>query len=1042
MRFRFLSIAVAVSAAASGQQLLPPTTLLDACQGAYYVSTVGVNGYSPYHSVLMAGSNLPQGLIFEDNPDFGPQIRGIPQAFGQFSFTVQVTDSSPAPMTETRQYSLLVHDGGSPPLVFTTDTLPDAIYGGRYGPQILVSGGKCPAHASFSGVNTFSQDLNGSMIAVAITDPPGTYKLPVTATDSSIPPQTLQKTVTLIIRPGLLLEQTFPDARVFVPYSAQIYVNGGGTAPYAFAMASGVLPHGLQMNRNTGAISGTPTHTGTYSFGVAVTDSVGVSGTQDFFIRVNSAELTVAAYHGTSRVDLSFGNLPVGRYGVPYDPITFTISGGVPPYVWTQIAGVPAGMSFSSAGVLSGTPLGRGNGCLTFLAFDQAGNVAGANLGIAIQDLAPIELSDGVTGQSYTEQLVGISFSNHWTLSLASGALPPGLTIMHSTLSSVDQFIDLYELSGKPTQTGLFSFVLAATDQGQTPVTRAYMMSVGSPDRPCTFSVAGSPGTVGIGGGTGSVTITAPAGCAWTAVSDSTWLTPLLAPGTGTATLTWTAAPNPGPKPRTGMFTAQHYVFQVTQPGAAAKLAIRLSHSGDFVPGQNGAVYKIAVSNDAAGLPTSGAVTVSDIPFNGITFVSMAGPGWSCLINNCTRSDSLAPGASYPDITVTVNVATGSLTLALNTAAVSGGGSATATASDSTTVTQPPGCAFWLTPPDPTLSAAGTSTGGFWPSISLTFTVTPSADCQGLTWTATSSDTSWLTVSYGASGIAHGTAPATVSYIAFSNPHSSTRTGTITVSAPGVTPATFTVTEAASTLPLVDRQIVALYQQILGREPDSGGFTFWSGLGAFGLGPMADQFLNSPENRDTGFQAMAIYQGLLGRIPTYSEFMTASASIRTGSTQTPAQLFASVLNGSEYVGLYGSPTEYTNFVSHLYQNLLGRSPTAAESSAAVTALGNASQTPYGLFSALYTGPEFQNNGQYHTGPDHSNGLYVKMLYFLILARDLDSGGFTFWKGIADGGGPGIYYAGSAAYPTRILMLGTGDPNEGFIGSPEFQGRFQ
>jgi uncharacterized repeat protein (TIGR01451 family) len=57
-----------------------------------------------------------------------------------------------------------------------------------------------------------------------------------------------------------------------VPYSSSIGVTGG-TAPYTFALASGSLPAGLTLNASTGAVTGTPTAAGAFSFSVMVTDS-------------------------------------------------------------------------------------------------------------------------------------------------------------------------------------------------------------------------------------------------------------------------------------------------------------------------------------------------------------------------------------------------------------------------------------------------------------------------------------------------------------------------------------------------------------------------------------------------------------------------------------------------------------------------------------------------------------------------------------------------------------------------------------------------
>ena len=84
--------------------------------------------------------------------------------------------------------------------------------------------------------------------------------------------------------------------------------------------------------------------------------------------------------------------------------------------------------------------------------------------------------------------------------------------------------------------------------------------------------------------------------------------------------------------------------------------------------------------------------------------------------------------------------------------------------------------------------------------------------------------------------------------------------------------------------------------------------------------------------------------------------------------------------------------------------------------------------------------EFQSTGTFHA-TDHTNGLYVQMIYYVTLSRDPDPAGLAFWTGVANSGGPGLLFQGNAGFSTRIQILGPGTPNQGFIGSPEFQGLF-
>jgi len=122
---------------------------------------------------------------------------------------------------------------------------------------------------------------------------------------------------------------------------------------------------------------------------------------------------------------------------------------------------------------------------------------------------------------------------------------------------------------------------------------------------------------------------------------------------------------------------------------AAAALSMTKTHSGNFTQGQQG-TYTVTVSNGASAGATNGStVTVGDTVPSGLTLVSMAGTGWTCPAGgtSCTRSDSLASGASYPPITVTVNVAANAPASVTNMVGAAGGGSSTSPiATDQTTI--------------------------------------------------------------------------------------------------------------------------------------------------------------------------------------------------------------------------------------------------------------------------------------------------------------------------------------------------------------------
>jgi hypothetical protein len=82
----------------------------------------------------------------------------------------------------------------------------------------------------------------------------------------------------------------------------------------------------------------------------------------------------------------------------------------------------------------------------------------------------------------------------------------------------------------------------------------------------CTYSLTPGPN---------SVTVTAPAGCAWTAVSNAAWITITGgASGSGNGTVTYTVAPNPNPSPRSGTITIAGQTIAIEQAGVSCTYSL------------------------------------------------------------------------------------------------------------------------------------------------------------------------------------------------------------------------------------------------------------------------------------------------------------------------------------------------------------------------------------------------------------------------------------------------------------------------------------
>jgi uncharacterized protein (TIGR03437 family) len=146
-------------------------------------------------------------------------------------------------------------------------------------------------------------------------------------------------------------------------------------------------------------------------------------------------------------------------------------------------------------------------------------------------------------------------------------------------------------------------------------------------------------------------------------------------------------------------------------PGPALRIA--MTHTGTLTFGQN-QTYTIAVSNAPGASPSDGAVSVT-IPAAYNSIVSWSGTGWNCASISCTRSDTLAGGSSYPNLTVQINVYGHDLfSFALTHSAVlSGGGSPPAESIDAAPITGP-GATGMIT----SVNTVGAITPSFFPPIS------------------------------------------------------------------------------------------------------------------------------------------------------------------------------------------------------------------------------------------------------------------------------------------------------------------------------------
>ncbi len=634
--------------------VINPTTLSNAAIGVPYGATLSnTGGLAPVTFAVTAGS-LPPGLTLATDGT----VSGTPTGGGTYNFTVTATDSATAtgPYSGARAYALTV-DAATITLSPAAGALPGGTTGAAYSQSFSATGGTGPySYAVVTGALPAGLTLNSTGVLSGTPTEGGSFTFAIEATDSStgagpyLRSQTYSLTIgapTIAVAPS-----TLPDATTGIAYS-EIVTASGGIGPYSYAITSGTLPTGLTLN-TAGVLSGTPTAGGTFTFTVSATDSSAGTGP---FTGAQAYTFTVAA----PTIAVAPSTLPDTATGVAYNQ-TVTASGGIGPYSYSVTAGaLPAGLTLSTAGVLTGTPTAGGTFNITITATDSstgAGPYTGAQaytLTVTAPTIAvaPSSLPNAAIGVAYSETVTASGGIGPYSYSVTSGTLPAGLTLSTAGV-----------LTGTPTAGGTFNFTASATDSstGVGPYTgaQAYTLTIAAP----TIAVAPSTLPNAAIGAAYSQAITASGGIGPYSYSVTSGTLPAglsLSPagvlsgvptevGTSNITISATDAAT-GTGPFSG---AQSYALVVDQVlpianAVTATVAANSTANGITLAITGGAADSVAVASSAAnGIATASGTTITYTPTAGYSGT-----------DSFTYTATNAAGTSSPaTVTVTVTAPT------------------------------------------------------------------------------------------------------------------------------------------------------------------------------------------------------------------------------------------------------------------------------------------------------------------------------------------------------------------------------------------------
>jgi outer membrane protein assembly factor BamB len=431
-------VATAAPAAAPG---ITTTSLPNGRVGAAYTAPLAATGGTGARTWSVASGALPAGLSLS-----GAQVAGTPTAAGTSTVGLRVTDA--AGRSSQRTFTITVTS-----FAITTSSLPAGVINAPYSATLAASGGSGGLTWSLQA-GTLPAGLGLSTGGVVSGTPTAGASATLTFKVTDGTGATATRALALTISSFGITTASVPNGSVGAAYSATIAAPGG-TGSLFWEISTGSLPDGLYLW--DGTISGTPTRGGSFSFTVRVTDDAGAVRTRAYTMSIPALAVTTAS-------------LPAGVITSPYPATTVAAANTYGTPVWSLASGLlPAGLSLSPEGAITGTPTAGGTSTFTVRVTDDGGSTATKALSIAVSSFALLTPSvpGGSVGVSYAFALEAAGGSGY-SWSVTSGSLPAGLSLSSGTGL----------ISGTPTTTGSSTFTVKVDASGGKTASKPFTVVV------------------------------------------------------------------------------------------------------------------------------------------------------------------------------------------------------------------------------------------------------------------------------------------------------------------------------------------------------------------------------------------------------------------------------------------------------------------------------------------------------------------------------------------------------------------------------------
>ncbi|MET1055318.1 MAG: putative Ig domain-containing protein [Pedobacter sp.] len=170
------------------------------------------------------------------------------------------------------------------------------------------------------------------------------------------------------------------------------------------------------------------------------------------------------------------GTLTNASVGRAYSKQVTAATGGTPGYTYGLAAGstLPAGLTISPAGLITGTPTGAGSVTFSLMVTDSFGcsTVSSFTLNVTPALVLPAAtLPTGTVGTAYTPTLLPAPSGGTTPYTYTAANMPPGLAVNPAT----------GEITGTPTLSGTFTFPVTLTDADGNTVNTSFTIVVRDP---------------------------------------------------------------------------------------------------------------------------------------------------------------------------------------------------------------------------------------------------------------------------------------------------------------------------------------------------------------------------------------------------------------------------------------------------------------------------------------------------------------------------------------------------------------------------------